>query len=128
MKKNNIESLAQLAGFSHLVTIPPGQSISMLSGQTALDRNYQIQGGDNVIEQARAALKNIKVVLNECNAELKQIAKLKCYVVGMDTNIAIELPELIKAEGIEGCALTIIGVSFIGIEGCLIEIEATVSH
>lgn len=126
MKKINVDTLAELPGFSHIVSVPADASLLLFSGQTALDENYQVQGGDSIIEQARFALENIKIALAGIDANSSHVAKLKCYVKGMDTNVAMELPELIKAEGIDGCALTIIGVSFIGIEGCLIEIEATV--
>lgn len=126
MKKTNTDTIMSLGEFSQMVTIPAGSKVTVMSGQTALSTQYAIQGGDDVLEQARYALQSIKLALEAIEADFSQVAKLKCYVKDMNGEVAMNLPEVIEKHGGTGFALTVIGVDFIGIEGCLIEIEATV--
>lgn len=128
MKKTHTDKIMSLGKFSQLVTIPAGSAVTVMSGQTALSTEYAIQGGDDVLEQARYALQGVRLALEAVEADFSRVAKLKCYVVGMNGEIAMQLPQVIEEHGGTGFALTVIGVDFIGIEGCLIEIEATVVH
>lgn len=127
MKRNKVEQLADI-GCPHSVTVPDGKSITFFSGQTALSPHWQVQGGDTVVGQAPFAVANLKLALGGIEASVENVAKLTIYVIGMSMEVATGLSEVLAAEGLGDCATTVIGVSGIGIAGCMIEIDATVAH
>lgn len=127
MKRNKVATLADI-GSPHSVTVDPGSSISYFSGQTALNPHWQVQGGDSVVGQARFAIANLKAALADIGTDTSHVVKLSVYLKAMDMEISTQLSELLASEGLGDCATTVIAVSHIGIDGCMIEIDATAAH
>ena len=111
--------------FSHGVAIKNPGTIIILAGQVAFDRhgpNRQLVPGD-LAAQTRQAIQNIRTLLGQCGATLKDVVDLTAYLTDIDRfeeagRVAMEhftdpLP-----------TLTLIGVKALAFPALLIEIRA----
>jgi len=112
--------------FSHGVVIKNPGTIFILAGQVAFDRhgpNRQLVGPGDLAAQTRQAILNIRTLLGQCGATLKDVVDLTAYLTDIDRfeeagRVAMEyftdpLP-----------ALTLIGVKALAFPALLIEIRA----
>ena len=113
-------------GFSH-ATISQGKKTIHCAGQLAWDENANPVGGDDIVAQARQALKNLKTVLKEAGATPADVVRMKTFVVD-------HKPEYLASVGAAiaefygdaaPAANTWLGVQSLAIPGLLIEIEVT---
>lgn len=113
-------------GFSQAVK-SGGKVTIHCSGQVAWDKNNKLVGADDVGEQARQALANLKDVLEAAGAQVSDIVRLRTYVVNYN-------PSLIEPIGralgefygdVIPAANTWLGVQSLVLPEFLIEIEAT---
>jgi 2-iminobutanoate/2-iminopropanoate deaminase len=113
-------------GFSQVV-IASGKKMVFISGQTAWDARKKIVGGDNVLEQARQALRNLQAAVEATGGTLKDVVALRIYIVDYQaengTAVGTALREFFSPENPP--ASTWIGVSALAVPEFLIEIEAT---
>ncbi|MGY1824495.1 RidA family protein [Geodermatophilus sp. SYSU D00079] len=73
--------LARPSGFAHAVVAAPGRTV-FLAGQTAMDAEGHIVGGD-VVEQFERALGNLLTALRAAGGEPGQLASLTVYAVDL---------------------------------------------
>lgn len=112
--------------FSHGVVIKNPGTIVILAGQVAFDRhgpNRQLVGRGDLAAQTRQAILNIKTLLGQCGATLKDVVDLTAYLTDLDRfeeagRVAMEyftdpLP-----------TLTLIGVKALAFPELLVEIRA----
>ena len=78
----NPRTLAAPAGFSHAVKVTGGTTVH-LAGQTALDADGAIVGGD-VVEQFEQALGNLLTALASAGGEPADLVSMTIYIVDMD--------------------------------------------
>src|SRR6516162_10812873 len=67
-------------GFSQVVVASGGKMV-FISGQTAWDAGKKIIGGDNLLEQARQAMRNVQAAIEAAGGTLKDIVSLRIYIV-----------------------------------------------
>ncbi len=112
-------------GFSQVVVSQGGKTV-YLSGQTAWDANKQIVGGDDLGEQTRQALRNIRLGVEAAGGSLTDVVSLRIYIVNPkpeDTGpVGEALREFFPAD--TPPASTWIGVTSLAVRDFLIEIEA----
>jgi enamine deaminase RidA (YjgF/YER057c/UK114 family) len=124
----NPDSLfASLAsGFSQIV-VASGRKTVYLSGQTAWDASRQIIGKDNLAEQTRQALRNVRTAVEAAGGGLSDVVALRIYIVDYRPEnadaISSALCEFFPLESRP--ASTWIGVQCLAVPDFLIEIEAT---
>lgn len=113
-------------GFSQAV-VASGKKMVFISGQTAWDAEKSIVGGNDLLEQARQALRNVKVAVQAADGTLGDIVALRIYIVNYQFGdagaVASALKEFFPPES--SPASTWIGVSALAIPEFLVEIEAT---
>jgi|SRR5215472_8478918 len=113
-------------GFSQIV-VASGRKMVFISGQTAWDARKNIVGGDNLLEQARQALRNLDAAIEASGGSLKDVVALRIYVVNHQAESAnamgSALTEFFSPQNPP--ASTWIGVSALAVPEFLIEIEAT---
>jgi 2-iminobutanoate/2-iminopropanoate deaminase len=111
-------------GFSQVV-IASGARTVFISGQTAWDARKRIVG-ENLGEQARQALLNLKAAVEAAGGTVGDIVSLRIYVVheatGSFAGVGSALNEMFAANP---PASTWIGVFALAVPEFLIEIEAT---
>ena len=120
------EELHPAPGFNH-VAVATGNTTVHFAGQVALDREFNVIGGDDLRAQAEAAMRNLEVAMVAAGARWEDIVRRTIY-----TTRPTEYQEI--TEGIEAVtgnvpppAQTIVGVTGLAVAGLLIEIECTAS-
>lgn len=113
-------------GFSQVV-VTSGERMVFISGQTAWDIRKNIVGGDNLLEQARQALRNVQAAIEATGGTLKDIVSLRIYIVNYRAEhaeaVSVALKEFFSSANPP--ASTWVGVSALAAPEFLIEIEAT---
>jgi 2-iminobutanoate/2-iminopropanoate deaminase len=112
-------------GFSQAV-VASGKKMVFISGQTAWDAQKNIVGGDNLLEQTRQALRNVKAAIEAAGGSLKDVVALRIYIVNYRPENAAAVGSALKEFFPQNPpSSTWIGVSALAVPGLLIEIEAT---
>jgi enamine deaminase RidA (YjgF/YER057c/UK114 family) len=81
MQRVDPPELARPSGFSHAVVAPSGRTV-FLAGQTAMDGDGRIVGGD-VVAQFERALGNLLTALRAAGGEPAHLASLTVYAVDL---------------------------------------------
>ena len=112
-------------GFSQIVTARGGKTV-YVSGQTAWDAEKRIIGGNDLGEQTRQALRNIRSAVETAGGAMSDVVSMRIYVVNYKRAhagpIGEALSEFFPRE--HPPASTLLGVSSLAVEEFLIEIEA----
>ena len=109
--------------YHHVIITKPGRMIFM-SGQVAFDSNRQIVGEDNVVEQTRQAMQNLKAAVETGGGEISDIVQITTHVVNYDPKQLEDITGTI-AEFFEPDCLptnTLVGIASLSTPGLLIEI------
>lgn len=121
----NPPALHPAPGFSH-AAVDEDAGIAYVSGQLGLRQDFSLAASD-LGGQTRAAMENIKVVLDELGADWDHVMRRTIYT--LQPTSFVEITAAIEA--VQGSdrhpAQTLIGVTGLAIEGTLIEIEVTVA-
>ena len=111
--------------YHHVVVIEGGRTI-YLTGQVAFDVERNIAGGNDVVEQTRQALRNVKAAVEAGGGQLSDVVKLTTSVVNYKPEQLEEVTgvigEFFAADSLP--ANTLLGVESLSTEGLLVEIEA----
>jgi enamine deaminase RidA (YjgF/YER057c/UK114 family) len=120
----NPPELHPAPGFSH-VAIAEGSRVVSFAGQVALDRDFNLVGGDDLHAQTAAAMRNLEQALAAAGATWDDIIRRTIYTLRPTEweTITAAIEEVTGAA--EHPAQTIIGVTGLAVEGLLIEIECT---
>lgn len=120
----NPAELHPAPGFSH-ITIARGTRLIMFAGQVALDREFNIVGGDNLGKQTEAAMRNVETAINAVGVGWDDIVRRTIYTTQPTEyeTISAAIDEVTGGAGHP--AQTILGVTGLAIPGLLIEIEVT---
>jgi enamine deaminase RidA (YjgF/YER057c/UK114 family) len=113
-------------GFSQVV-VASGKKMVFISGQTAWDAQKNIVGGNNLLEQAKQALRNLATAMKAAGGAINDVVALRIYIVNYQADsasaVSSALREYFSPENPP--ASTWIGVSALAVPEFLIEIEAT---
>lgn len=113
-------------GFSH-VAVARGARTVHFAGQVALDRDFNLVGGDDLGEQTKAAMRNLEALMREVGVGWDDIVRRTIYTLQPTEYEAITAAIDEVTGGAEHPAQTIVGVTGLAVPGLLIEIEATAS-
>ena len=124
LKKVNPTELAAPIGFSHGMVVNGGTLI-FLAGQTALNKNNEIEG-NGIVEQFERVISNLLVVLKEAGGKPENLVKLNIYVVD-PVDYRANSKEIGKIWqrliGRNYPAITLVGVTKLWDASALLEIE-----
>jgi enamine deaminase RidA (YjgF/YER057c/UK114 family) len=120
----NPPELHPAPGFSH-IAIAEGTRVVCFAGQVALDRDFNIVGGDDLHAQTSAAMRNLEQALASAGAGWGDIVRRTIYTLRPTEweTITAAIEEVTGAA--EHPAQTIVGVTSLALPGLLIEIECT---
>ena len=111
--------------YHHVVVIEGGRTI-YLSGQVAFDAERNIVGPNDVAEQTRQALRNVRAAVEAGGGQLSDVIKLTTSVVAYRPEqlevITGVIGEFFSVDSLP--ANTLLGVESLSTEGLLVEIEA----
>jgi len=121
----NPPELHAAPGFTHVV-VAPGAGLAFFSGQVALDPDFALLGGDDLGEQTKASMRNIKTALDSIGASWEDVYRRTIYTL-RPTEYQVITAAIEEVQGsTDHPAQTIVGVTGLAVEGLLIEIEVTV--
>ncbi len=120
----NPPALHPAPGFSH-VAVGDGGRQAFFAGQVALDPQFNVVGGDDVFEQTRAAMENLRVAMDAVGAGWDDIVRRTIYTTAPTEFEAITRAIDSVTGGAEHPAQTIIGVTGLAVPGLMVEIECT---
>jgi 2-iminobutanoate/2-iminopropanoate deaminase len=112
-------------GFSQIVTAQGAKTV-YLSGQTAWDAQKRIIGGNDLGEQTRQALRNVRIAVEAAGGTMADVVSLRIYVVNYKPEDAAAVGKALREffPGEIAPASTWLGVTALAVKDFLIEIEA----
>jgi len=121
----NPPELHPAPGFSH-VAVKRGSRLGFIAGQVALAPDFSVVGGDDLYEQTKQAMKNVKIALDAIGATFEDVVRRTVY-----TKDPTQYETVSRAiEEVQGSTdhppQTILGVTGLALPELLIEIECTV--
>jgi enamine deaminase RidA (YjgF/YER057c/UK114 family) len=120
----NPPGLHPAPGFSH-VAIATGTTVVHFAGQVALAPDFGLVGGDDLYEQTRAAMQNLKVAMDAAGVGWDDIVRRTIYTLHPTEYETITRAVDSVTGGADHPAQTILGVTGLAVPGLLIEIECT---
>jgi enamine deaminase RidA (YjgF/YER057c/UK114 family) len=123
IERINAPGLSQPPGYSHVV-VASGSRLVTTAGAVPLDAEGNLVGAGDLLLQARQTLENLASALEAVGATAQDVIKMTVYVVAAERADLEAVWVAVRESGIAGAASTLLGVSMLGIEGQLVEIEA----
>ncbi len=103
-----------------------GTGLVFTAGACPLDREGRVVAPGDIPGQARQALENLRVALEESGATLRDVLKTTVYVASSDRHdLVTAWNEVARAFGDHDAPSTLLGVTVLGYPDQLVEIEAT---
>jgi enamine deaminase RidA (YjgF/YER057c/UK114 family) len=120
----NPPGLHPAPGFSH-IAIASGTRVVHFAGQVAIAPDFTLVGGDDLFEQTRAAMRNLKVAMDAVGVGWDDIVRRTIYTLHPTEYETITRAIDDVTDGADHPAQTILGVTGLAVPGLLIEIECT---
>jgi enamine deaminase RidA (YjgF/YER057c/UK114 family) len=110
--------------YAYAATAEAG-TLVFTAGACPLDPDGVVVAPGDVRGQMRQALGNLEVALDECGATLHDVVKSTVYVASSDrSDLVAAWSEVAAGFGDHDAPSTLLGVTVLGYEGQLVEIEA----
>ncbi len=123
IEKSNHPELAAPPGYSHVVSSGRNRLVAT-AGAVPLDADGNLVGEGDVAAQARKTIKNLALALEAAGASGRDVMKTTVYVVAEERSDLSEVWEVVQSSEFHDAASTLLGVSMLGYDGQLVEIEA----
>jgi len=122
----NPEAIHKPLGYSHIV-MPLGKQLVFIAGQVAWDKDFNLVGRNDLFQQTRQALINLRSALEAIGASWENVVKTTIYTTQPTeyATIGRAMAEIVGA--VAPPASVIAGVSGLADAEFLIEIEAVVT-
>jgi len=103
----------------------PAAGFVFTAGACPLDADGRVVAPGDIAEQARVAVKNLFIALEECGSGVRDVLKSTVYVAsGTRADLVTAWNEVAAAFGDHDAPSTLLGVAVLGYEDQLVEIEA----
>jgi enamine deaminase RidA (YjgF/YER057c/UK114 family) len=123
IERMNSPNLSEPPGYSHVV-VSSGSRLLTPAGAVPLDAEGNLVGPGDYVTQARQAISNLETALGAAGATARDVVKTTVYVVPGNRSDLSAVWEVVQESGMADAASTLLGVSVLGYEGQLVEIEA----
>ncbi|WP_307083092.1 RidA family protein [Arthrobacter agilis] len=118
-------SILSPAPYAYAATAPADARLIFLAGSCPLDEAGATVGKGDYAVQARQCLGNMKTALDEAGAALEDVISTRVLVASTDRADLVRAWEIVRqAFGANDVPSTLLGVTVLGYEGQLVEIEA----
>ena len=119
----NAPGLSDPPGYSH-VAVASGGRLVVTAGAVPLDADGNLVGRGDYVAQARQVLDNLALALQVAGAGGQDVLKTTVYVVAEDREDLTVVWRVVQESEVAAAASTLLGVSLLGYEGQLVEVEA----
>ncbi|MGR3762985.1 RidA family protein [Rossellomorea sp. NS-SX7] len=111
--------------YAYASRVPSDMDMLFLAGACPLDKDGNVAHPGNYENQAKWCVENMKEVLRECGASLKDVVYTRVLVASQDRSDLVTAWRAIREEfGEHDVPSTLSGVTVLGYENQLVEIEA----
>ena len=111
-------------GYSH-IAVTDAKKLVFLAGQVALDKDFELIGGDDLYLQTRATVANIVLALEAVGATWDDIVRRTIYTTQPLEWETISRAIVDETGETDHPPQTVAGVAGLGLEELLLEIECT---
>ena len=115
--------LARTPGYSHAAA-SSGNRLVLTAGAVPLDVDGNLVGEGDRVVQTHQVLDNLGLALEVAGAGWEDVLKTTVYVVSEDRRDLADVWGGVQESPVAPAASTLLGVSVLGYEGQLVEIEA----
>jgi enamine deaminase RidA (YjgF/YER057c/UK114 family) len=119
----NAPGLSDPPGYSHGVVASGGRLV-VTAGAVPLDADGNLVGRGDYVAQTRQVLDNLGLALGAAGTRGEDVLKTTVYVVTGDREDLTGVWRVIQDSGVAAAASTLLGVSLLGYEGQLVEVES----
>ena len=119
----NPSGLSQPPGYSHVV-VASGRQLLTTAGAVPLNAEGNLVGSGNHLAQARQTIDNLLLALEAAGATACDVVKTTVYVVSEERSDLSAVWRVVQESKMADAASTLVGVTMLGYEGQLVEIEA----
>lgn len=123
IERLNAPGLSRPPGYAHAAVAAGGRLVTT-AGAVPLDADGRLVGPGDYIAQTRQTLENLMRALDVAGGTGDAVLKTTVYVVATDRADLNAVWRMIQESPIAAAASTLLGVSLLGYEGQLVEIEA----
>ncbi|HOV27168.1 MAG TPA: RidA family protein [Pseudobacteroides sp.] len=121
------EELAKV-DYSYASKVPEGWDILFLAGACPINKDGEVDLINDYTGQTKLCLENLKKVLKECGASLEDVAYTRILVASQNREDLVDVWSVISGEfGEHNVPSTLMGVTVLGYENQLVEIEAVIA-
>ncbi|HWH97266.1 MAG TPA: Rid family hydrolase [Pseudolysinimonas sp.] len=118
-------SLSDVAQYAYAATVPADARLIYLAGACPLDPDGATVGIGDVAAQARQCIANLVTALAESGASLTDVMGTRVLVATTSREDLVAAWQVVRAAlGDHDAPSTLLGVTVLGYEGQLVEIEA----
>lgn len=111
--------------YAYAFHVPAGMDLYFMAGACPLDQEGRVPEGIRYEEQAKLCVENLKAALQECGAELTDVAYTRVLVASSDQSDLVAVWQAVREEfGSHDAPSTLSGVTVLGYSGQLVEKEA----
>lgn len=119
-------SLSDVVQYAYASTVPADATMVFLAGACPLNDDGTVAAAGDYAGQAAKAIENMEAALAAAGATLTDVASTRVLVASAERADLVEAWEVVrKAFGAHDVPSTLLGVTVLGYEGQLVEIEAT---
>jgi enamine deaminase RidA (YjgF/YER057c/UK114 family) len=119
-----VPGLYPQAPYAYAAAAAPG-SLVFTAGACPIDQDGNVVGGTDLAAQAAQAMLNLTAALAAAGAGLSDVLKTTVYVASADRADLVAVWGVVRAGfGAHDAPSTLLGVSTLGYQGQLVEIEA----
>ncbi|MEX3645568.1 RidA family protein [Mycolicibacterium porcinum] len=95
------------------------------AGACPLDEDGSVVSPGDIVAQTRQAMRNLRITLQDCGVELRDVVKTTIYVVGSRReDLTVAWHEVVSEFADHRPPSTLLGVAMLGYPDQLVEIEA----
>ena len=123
VERTNAPGLARTPSYSHAAAASGGRLV-LTAGAVPLDAEGNLVGAGDRLAQARQVLGNLRAALGAAGAGPEDVLKTTVYVVTGDRSDLADVWGVVQESPFAAAASTLLGVSLLGYEGQLVEVEA----
>ena len=118
------EKLAKV-GYAYASKVPEGMNLLFLAGSCPINDDGEVNLLNDFTGQAKLCVENLKEALKECGASMEDVAYTRILVASQDREDLADVWGVISdGFGEHDVPSTLMGVTVLGYENQLVEIEA----
>ena len=123
VERINASGLSDTPGYSHAAVASGGRLVTT-AGSVPLDAEGNLVGHGDFAAQTRQVLDNLGLALAAAGARDGDVLKTTVYVVAETREDLADVWRVLQESEVAAAASTLLGVSLLGYEGQLVEVEA----